>query len=459
MIRLTFLISVLCSVTLFAQSPRNTDISKDSVSLESYSVTSKIVELDKVVNGFGPSGRFSRGIASRDMYDEGHEELNAYPDMKNIPDALIGYKEYRYPTNSFQFWYQNYKAGKFSKKYFYKMAEGNGYYLADTVNLSVKEVKNTIRVVAGYMPDSSLVYIVDKNNNGDFADDELKPLVEFPRKEKDVVDLSVMSHFEYYDGTSIKKDSILLLPIKSIFKPNDIDVSFIQPQFKYGKIKLNDEDYLIISEAGSSEKGSVFIFKDEPRFGDMGREESIEPGQFYNVNGTYLQYSSLSQNMNKVKLTINSTLSNEENSVPVSNQIGMQAPQISGVDINNDKKIALKDFKGKYVFLEFWSIACGPCFLEFPYLKKVHDNYSSEDIVVIGIADFRGDKNALDFLKEKDVTWPTIVEEHPTTVDEGYHLKIWPSSYLIDPSGKIIDANLRGNALENKLKALGIHKK
>ncbi|GGF04474.1 hypothetical protein GCM10011518_12130 [Flavobacterium limi] len=45
------------------------------------------------------------------------------------------------------------------------------------------------------------------------------------------------------------------------------------------------------------------------------------------------------------------------------------------------------------------------------------------------------------------------------TINKGYNVNSWPTTYLIDPSGKIIDIDLRGDDLNNKLELLKLAKK
>lgn len=137
----------------------------------------------------------------------------------------------------------------------------------------------------------------------------------------------------------------------------------------------------------------------------------------------------------------------------------MMAPNISGLNILNDLKISLDNYKGKYVFVDFWSTSCVPCIKEFPKIKAVYDKFSQNDIEIIGIADIRGKKNAKNFLNDKEVTWQNIEEKNPSTNIKGYSINSYPTSYLIDRNGKIIATDLRGEELNNKLEVLKLAKK
>ena len=145
--------------------------------------------------------------------------------------------------------------------------------------------------------------------------------------------------------------------------------------------------------------------------------------------------------------------------MPITNQIGMIAPNISGVNVLDEAKISLEKYKGKYVFVDFWSTSCAPCIQEFPQIKEVYDKFSKNDIEIIGVADIRDKIDAKKFLNDKEVTWSNIDDENPLTIINGYSIKSWPTTYLIDPNGKIIATDLRGADLNNKLELLKLRKK
>jgi len=63
------------------------------------------------------------------------------------------------------------------------------------------------------------------------------------------------------------------------------------------------------------------------------------------------------------------------------------------------------------------------------------------------------------FLKNKNVSWSTIIKSASTTKTKGYNIQSWPTSFLIAPDGKIITTNLRGDALFLRLEDLKVKKK
>ena len=449
------LLLVFIAVTIHSYSQdlkKDKEVISKEIKINTEKTTSITVDLDKVINGIGPSGNRSFGIAYRDMISA--EELKAYPKMKNIPDSLTNIKEYLYIFDLLQFCYQNYKQGIYSKAFFIKRMKGNAD-IKDTIYATDKIVKNTISVVSGYTPNNSIVYIVDTNNNGDYSDEVPKTLPPYSMFEYDkVIDNAETVDIEYYDGTTIKKHKQLITVQESISKKG---LSFKFPQYRYEKIQLGNENYLIFSESASFEP-TIYLVKDQPNFARLGRKHMIKADQYLKIGDDYIKYTPIARNNSKIKLTISSN-ELENKIIPISNQVGMIAPNISGVNILDEAKISLEKYKGKYVFVDFWSTSCVSCLQEFPFIQGAFDKFNKNDIEIISVVDIRSKIDIQKFLKAKGVTWPTIDDKNPATSINGYNIKSFPTTYLIDPKGVIIATNLRGFDLNNKLEFLKIRKK
>ncbi len=122
---------------------------------------------------------------------------------------------------------------------------------------------------------------------------------------------------------------------------------------------------------------------------------------------------------------------------------GIIAPNFS-VNTISGEKIYLSDFKGKFLFLEFWSYGCFPSKLDVPNLNRLYNKISSDSINVLGItcSDMEKIKS---FIKEQDVQYPIAICNK--NIMSSYGIYAFPTSFLIAPSNVIIAKNLRNKNL------------
>lgn len=131
----------------------------------------------------------------------------------------------------------------------------------------------------------------------------------------------------------------------------------------------------------------------------------------------------------------------------------MPAPDFTKEDMNGHI-ITLNDFKGKYVLLDFWASWCVPCREENPNLKRAYSMYYNKGFNILGISlDLPSSKDAwLKAIKTDALPWMQLALDGE--VVKQYNIQQIPSSYLIDPNGKIIAKDLQGEELEKKLREI-----
>jgi peroxiredoxin len=136
-------------------------------------------------------------------------------------------------------------------------------------------------------------------------------------------------------------------------------------------------------------------------------------------------------------------------------KIGGIAPEITMADTSG-KAFSLSMLRGKYVLVDFWASWCGPCREENPNVVNAYQEFKNKNFNVLGVS-----------LDKQKAEWTKAIEEDHLTWYHISDLKYWnsaavapygiegiPYNVLLDPQGKIIAMNLRGNDLQIKLREL-----
>lgn len=111
-----------------------------------------------------------------------------------------------------------------------------------------------------------------------------------------------------------------------------------------------------------------------------------------------------------------------------------QTPEFS-LPTPEGKKISLKDFRGKIVFLNFWASWCTPCREEMPAMERLYQEFKDKNFVILAVSVRDRKQNAVGFVKELRLTYPVALD---TEGQVGLLYGAWglPTTYLIGPKGE-----------------------
>jgi cytochrome c biogenesis protein CcmG, thiol:disulfide interchange protein DsbE len=115
-------------------------------------------------------------------------------------------------------------------------------------------------------------------------------------------------------------------------------------------------------------------------------------------------------------------------------RVGEAAPDFSLPD--GSKTIALHDFKGDVVVLNFWATWCPPCVEEVPSLVAMQKQLAPRGVKVFGIS-IDVDQSAYEkFLKDYQIDFLTVRDPQKRT-STLYGTFGWPETYIIDRKGVV----------------------
>jgi peroxiredoxin len=117
------------------------------------------------------------------------------------------------------------------------------------------------------------------------------------------------------------------------------------------------------------------------------------------------------------------------------------------------KLIQLSDFRGKYVFLDFWASWCQPCRRENPDLVKVYEKYQGDQFEILGVSFDRSREKWLKAIKMDGLEWVHVsdLKYFDSEMIQLYNITNVPMSFLLDREGKIIAKNIHADQLEQLL--------
>jgi thiol-disulfide isomerase/thioredoxin len=119
---------------------------------------------------------------------------------------------------------------------------------------------------------------------------------------------------------------------------------------------------------------------------------------------------------------------------------GTQAPDVHMWSIDGTE-YGLTSLRGRYVLLDFWAVACGPCRDSMPALEAIHRDYRDQGLVILGI-DVGEERPTVEiFLNKTPASYP-IVLDTSSDVAKLFHVLVVPTFMLIDPDGKIVDGQV-----------------
>ena len=126
---------------------------------------------------------------------------------------------------------------------------------------------------------------------------------------------------------------------------------------------------------------------------------------------------------------------------------GKTAPNFTLEDLSG-KKVSLASYRGRPLVVDFWATWCGPCKVEIPWFEKLHDQYASQGLEILGVSadDLDTDDPAKLFTEKRDISdfatkmhmnYPVLYDADSIANQYG-GLDALPTTFFIDRNGKVV---------------------
>ncbi|TFH09445.1 MAG: TlpA family protein disulfide reductase [Candidatus Atribacteria bacterium] len=132
---------------------------------------------------------------------------------------------------------------------------------------------------------------------------------------------------------------------------------------------------------------------------------------------------------------------------------GFPAPMFEATDVKGEA-FSLEAERGNVIVLDFWASWCSPCISELPTLEQIADEFSTYDMIVVGINRDRSEGSFHAAIKNYGINTRQIFDSDVGPVGDTYRISGYPMTYIIDRDGVIAARGLRGEALVAAVRGL-----
>ncbi len=114
--------------------------------------------------------------------------------------------------------------------------------------------------------------------------------------------------------------------------------------------------------------------------------------------------------------------------------LGFSLPDLKGQDV------ALADFRGKVVMLNFWATWCAPCVAEMPSMQNLRTKLKDRGFEIIAVnVDPPGARSEVEkFVAKNNIEFPVLLDPQ-LQISQKYGLEGFPESFFISREGVFLD--------------------
>lgn len=323
------------------------------------------------------------------------------------------------------------------------------YILGETDKI-ISEIKNKRFSISGYIPESQGVFITLDDDyayiSSEFVIDKgvqtISININSAREVPVVKNKTMMDEYPNYIAfhkNIDNKRNLFYQKMDSLYKlyndslPSSISLILREEQ----KAIYNESDSTLL-EYAEKNPNSKIAFWTLARLVNWGYEPILD--SIYNVFSETLKNGYAGKKI-KDKLQNGRQLA-----------IGQVFPIFNCQDTNEENLPSQFFLKNKFTLVDFWYSRCAPCRAQFSSMRDLHKQYSSSgfDIVGISIDQIKDKKEWEDVIINEKLVWKQYWDKNGTE-SKRFSINAFPTNFLIDSTGKIIDKNVSMEALREFL--------
>lgn len=401
----------------------------NDIEKESYKVIELPLEAKDGYGAFNPSS----SVISLEPRGQNNPWKKTDLELSGVPEEWNRSIVKQIWFNARQFAYQNFKAGNIDSVMFAGLKESWDFD-PDNESLSSKPIKSFTHIALSETQDGNIYYRLDTNNDLDFSDEET-----FQTKNETGILGSGKTHsvkLEVFRNGKIEHQETKLkishipafgliynFPVHYTASMNNHII-----QVSNG---FESTDFIDITSIIIDAEDSALVYT------------PIELNEYLKLDDRIFQNLGVDENKMVLKLK-----ELPKDTSLYSTQIGFRAKPITGKEFTSGQEISLNDYKGKFIFLDFWGSWCTPCIDELPMHVETYNASDKSKIEFLGIAGNDNKKRLSKTIREFNVEWNQILSNE---IPDQYGITGYPTSFLLDPDGIIVAKNLRSPGFADSL--------
>lgn len=403
-----------------------------------------------LVNGYGP---FHPGFGSLGNEHKNDPEWKKFwgkltLPVKGIPKNWSNVDKSMVWLNTHQLIYQNFLAGNFTQEQ-YESLQKSWKWSPDTAKLSEKPIKCYVYTITGF--DEKIGKwgaMIDTNNNLDFSDEKAVYPKVIDNKDPYSYQNPTIVQYEIY-----RRGKVVKATVPMVVKTMGSEFLYNFPQHAQATLSKNGKNYSVAVISGFMR--TDFESPSLVDISSVDNNERVFDDKLTKISENIVLGGIRYKNKGVDVYTNTLRLEPVDDEIKeYSLQVGYPFRPFSAQEFTTKRPIALADYKGKYVYIDFWGTWCAGCVQDIPSLRKMYREINKTRFEFIGIAADSPDK-LTKFINEEHIKWPQIVSDNSNKLVDTYSVTGFPTSVLLDPNGIVIARNLRGEELAVKLKELG----
>lgn len=116
-------------------------------------------------------------------------------------------------------------------------------------------------------------------------------------------------------------------------------------------------------------------------------------------------------------------------------KVGEQVPQFRLANLQGEP-VALQDYVGKPVVINFWGTFCEPCIREMPSFERQYEQWRDQGVEILAINLSEDTLTVSNYVKRLGVTY-TILRDVDRKTERRYGLRSYPTTFFVNRDGTL----------------------